>query len=110
MPRVFITNDAGLDFTKAATFGELVVLAEGKVDPFRPHVVQKSIEDKLDDMQFNANEDFILPAGSVLSVAFAFAFLALHADNGQFEEGRVNVRLLLFDAKTRDYFQRTVAI
>lgn len=105
LPRVYVTNSTGQDFSKASEFGDIVYLTEGKLDMFRPHTVQKDIERKLEKFEFDL--DYVLPAGNSLSSVFAFAYLA--REGGEDDEP-LNVKLLLFDAKKRDYICRTVEI
>lgn len=104
MGRVFITNDAGQDFTKAEAFGMLAPITNGSVDVFNPDALYGRIEQILSD--FNPEDDHILLAGNAL--AGALAFLALN--NVLKEDEPVPVRLLLFDARKRDYFVRTIEL
>lgn len=107
--RVFITHDSGLDFTRAAKYGELIKMTTGPVDVFRPHMIQKEVETQLELHKFNAATDFLLVAGSALPVGFAFSWLTLAADDGQHQD-KVNVKLLIFDAKKTDYMVRTIQL
>lgn len=106
MPKVYVVNDTGQDYSKAAEFGELVFLTRGKIDPFRPHAVQEEIARTI--ASFNAKEDYLLPCGAVLANGFAFSWLAAWFASDEEEEVKVN--LLLFDAKKLDYIARTVAL
>lgn len=109
-PRVFITHDgSGLDFTKAEKFGHLIKMASGPVDIWRPHIAQAQINKELESNRFDAARDFLLVAGSALAVGFAFSWLTLAADDGQ-EEGKVTIKLLIYDAKRAEYVQRTVQL
>lgn len=98
--KVYITNDSGLDFSKAEKFGQLVKLTNGPVDVFRPHMIQREVESNI--KQFDRSLDYLLVAGAALPVGFAFAWLCV-------EEGGT-VKLLIFDAKKADYMVRTIEL
>lgn len=113
MPKVFICNDTGLDFTAAARFGELVRVTRGPLNMFRPHLIQREVEEVLNSFDF-AN-DYLLPAGGALAVGFAMAWCALHGEAPErgvidqlLGDGAVTVKLLLYDSKTREYVARSV--
>jgi glyoxylate carboligase len=102
--RVYITNDTGLDFTKAEAYGELCRLTYGPIDIFRPEATKREIELKLS--AFRNAEDYLLVSGSSLAAAFAAAFLATCGDSDE----EAVVRFLLFDSKRREYFVRTIQL
>lgn len=103
MPKVYITNDTGLDYRKAEGYGELVPLTVGPVDVFRPELTKRMIEHGLS--QWTA-EDYLLVSGSSLAAALAAAYLATAGDTDE----EAVVKFLLFDAKGRDYFVRTIQL
>lgn len=103
MPKVYICNDTGLDFTKAQNFGELVRVTNGPLNMFRPGIIKAEVQHAMQD--FNLKEDYLLPAGGALAVGFAFHWLALY---GATDDEEATVKLLLFDSKTREYVARSV--
>lgn len=57
MPKVFIINDSGHDYTEAKKFGELVFLTTGTVASYDANKNYRQIVDKLKQAK---QEDFIL--------------------------------------------------
>ena len=100
MARVFITNDTGLDFTKAERYGELVRLTSGSVDRFHPDRVEEDIRAALTAF---GRDDFLLLTGDTL-VNFLVALVLCDVTLGD------TVRLLLYDPRKRDYFVRTIGM
>lgn len=98
MPRVFITNDAGLNFTAAERYGELVRCSSGKLNVFNPERVASEVATALSSF---TDQDYLLLAGGSMSMLFAGMYLP---DNIQ------RLRLLVWDAKGQDYFVRTITI
>lgn len=98
MSRVFITNDAGLNFAPAERYGELVRCITGKLNVYNPDRVA---EDMATALATFTEKDFLLLAGGSMSMLFAGMFLP---DNIQ------RLQLLVYDAKTQDYFVRTIAV
>lgn len=57
MPRVYIPNDNGHDFTAAAAYGQLIFLTRGPVDKLATRTLCETIQNKMSDSQ---PEDCIL--------------------------------------------------
>lgn len=57
MPKVFVINNSGHDYSKAKRFGELVFLTEGKVDGYAINKNYRELADKLKDVR---EGDYIL--------------------------------------------------
>lgn len=121
-PRVFVVHINGQDFSKAEAFGALVPILEGPVSPFMPDRLRALCEEKLDTFTSN---DYLLLSGNALGCAFAWE-AAVDVVNAKLdayvwpsEEAasayvrtapRAVVRLLLFDAKKREYFVRSLDV
>lgn len=103
-PRVFVVHINGQDFSKAEAFGVLVPLLEGPVSPFMPERIRVAVEEKLNSF---TPDDYLLLSGNALGCAFAWeaAVEALLVDRSH-----ATVRLLIFDAKKREYFVRTLDV
>ncbi len=100
MPRVFVTNDPGnLDLEKASRFGTIVRVTVGKVNIYRPTETSDAICEGIPS-DFNPDEDLVLLAGSTLAVFFVGYWLG--------DSPFTKLQLLLWDARERDYFVRTV--
>jgi hypothetical protein len=105
MAKVWITHDGnGTDFSRASAFGDLVVLKSGPVNPFNPDGLYTELEAALE--KFDSETDHFLPMGNVL--VSSLAMVALANIVGCSDCGPSPVKLLLFDAKKRDYFARTI--
>lgn len=99
-PRVFVANDPGdMDLSKAEKFGTVIRCTTGRLNIYRPQEVCKAVVKVLDDHEFDPTTDYVLLAGGTLAVFFVgvWAF-------GDLEE----VQLLMYDAKEKNYFPRTV--
>lgn len=95
MPKVFIVNDSGYDFSKASRFGELVPLTKGHV-PFTNGLTSfPAITEGLKD--FNPSKDSLLLIGSPFLNAAAVLQVAGKTDF---------IKTLMFDAKQQDYSVR----
>jgi hypothetical protein len=95
MSKVYIANDPGtLDFSGAKQFGELVFITKGTVDIFNPDRLMRDIHIKLKDWDA---EDYLLLSGSIV-ISFLTALMLQTK----------NVRLLIFDSKSRKYVCRTL--
>ena len=91
MRKVFIINDSGHDFSKAARFGTLVPLTTGFISKFQPTAMFRVFAEKLESSQAG---DFLLQSGpTVMNMIAASVFVAKHGklnlllwrqnDNGQ---------------------------
>lgn len=102
MPKVFIVNRAGHDFSKAKEFGTLVPVTSGNINVFRPDRDLYKIQRALDD--FDYTQDFLLLSGNVLANALSVARLV----NCLGEEALWNINLLIYDAKHQRYMKHTL--
>lgn len=94
MPKIYIPNKSGHDFSKAERFGDLVFITEGLVDKDETNMMQRIAEDALSDSE---SEDLIMPTGLTVLNGMIMAVFAV-------KHGRLN--LLIHDAKKDDYFIR----
>lgn len=108
MPRVFITNDSGQDYSAAEQYGDLIKLTKGPCNIFHPEDVKTQIESKLYENKFNNKVDFVLLAGAALPCALLFAHVAVRGYTN--DDGEVKVQCLMFDVKRQEYVQRTVTL
>ena len=105
LPRVFITNDTGLDYSAAESYGQLVPVTRGSVDVFHPDRCQDEVSAAL--VTFNPARDLLLVSGAALAAVFATWFLSITFTT---EEAPALIKLLLFYSKRRTYFVRTVEL
>lgn len=100
MAKVFVVNDSGHDFSKAKRFGELVPITQGKINIYQPQRDLIEVEKCLGE--FSNKEDYLLLSGNTLGnmlVALTL-FVMLKVKS---------IMLLVYDTKTQDYLQHTVA-
>jgi len=57
MPKVYIINNSGHDYSPAEQYGELVFLSSGKVHPYESNTHYRDFAEKMKDA---TSEDFIL--------------------------------------------------
>lgn len=76
MPKVYIVNFAGHDYTEASQFGDLITLTEGDIDTSRFDRLLYTITKLLSE---SSPEDYILPSGRlVLNVIVAIVMFNIH--------------------------------
>jgi len=100
MPKVYILNRSGHDFSSAEKFGELKFVNEGHYNIFNIGAVVTLLRNNLIS-PFKVEEDFLVMSGSPMVAAIAFSLLIPM-------KGSVNV--LLFDAKQKVYTNRTITL
>jgi hypothetical protein len=98
MPKVYITNRSGHDFSSATTFGELVFLSEGKTDPYQMSKIYREFVDVLKDSH---EDDYLMITGLPVMNSIAAAIMA-------YKHGRVN--WLQYHAQSNTYKPRTIVI
>ncbi len=100
IPKVFLVepNDRFV-LTSAETFGEILYLTESRLDPFNLPVVIDSIYDGFIACEFNPKTDYVCMTGNTLVLAVMLAVAVSLYDN---------LRLLMFDARTSKYRERTM--
>lgn len=91
MPRVFITNVAGHDFSKAEKFGEITWITKGWVPLQSLDRIKFLVTEKLVDVK---PEDFLLLSGT--QVVCVVAALVWHNKLGY-------IKMLVHDKKEDDY-------
>lgn len=95
---VYITHDSGLDYGKASRFGELHVVCGNPINVFNTDALWDAVTKGLEGFR---NGDHLLVSGSALVALFALQSLP---------DDVANVKLLLWDAKQRDYYVRTIEL
>lgn len=99
--KVYVTNDTGLDLTRADAYGERVTLVTGSPDIFNPDRLYKRLRAMLEG--FVPERDYLCVAGSNMVCGLALAALSsLYPEE--------NVKLLLFDARRGSYIDRVVRL
>lgn len=98
-PRVFITNQAGHDFSKAALFGQLVPITTGNINVFRPDRDLYRIQQTLQD--FDPAVDYLLLSGHTFVTAMAVSIIALKWVGGC----NVKLNFLVYNAKQQKYLK-----
>lgn len=99
-PRVFLPTHTKQDTSKAATFGEIVVLLQAEsFSPFQVELNTRIFRAELKRNGFDPNRDFILLAGPRIFDTLLYGLVI--------SEYRL-VRALMFDARTGEYIERTI--
>ena len=91
MPKVFLVNSAGHDYSDAERFGELVVLSSGIIDKFSVTHIHRTFQKYLNK---SSPDDFLLQAGPTVMMSIASAILA-------HKHGQINLLLWKFGSTPR---------
>jgi len=76
MPKIYVPNDSGHDFSKAEEYGELVVLTRGILGKYQITSMFRSMEEAIRD---SSPDDYILMCGpSVMQAVICSMFAYLH--------------------------------
>lgn len=97
MPKVFITNKGGHDYSPAEEFGELVFITEGLFDQFNIGGMYRYAVDALSN---SSEDDYILPTGlPVMNMVVALVWARLHgkANLLLFSRGSYIHRVIMLD-------------
>ena len=100
MSRVFLPEPAKrFNLAQAKVFGELVYLAEQRLDPFNVELTLEILTERLSALAFNPEKDLLCMTGNTIILAYS-----LTAASRLFG----SVKLLLFDARTSSYCERVL--
>ena len=94
MSKVYIINNMNHDYSKAAKYGTLVNVTEGKVPLFKTSIMKNIMKENLASF---TEEDYLLVSGP--------AFICIMASNELFSRFNT-IKFLIFDAKQQDYVVR----
>lgn len=98
MPKVYIPNNSGHDFSQAESFGELVFITQGSVDRFKINNMYREVVATLKD---STAHDYVMVTGlTQINVVLTSVFAVKH--------GRL--RLLMYDVKEERYVLREIVI
>lgn len=105
MPKVFVVNKSGHDFSDAQRFGTLHYLSNGAVDKYAVNKIYRSFANLLRDSQ---PEDYILITGlTMMSCIACSCFSYLHGrlnmliyKDGRYIERKLFLKELLDDRQT----------
>lgn len=80
MSRVFaFRRHPSLDFSAAAKFGTLIFITEAvKVNQYKSDEMGEFLQNVFHDYQFDPDKDYLLVAGTNISVAQMFAFVLIN--------------------------------
>lgn len=98
MPKVYVVNNSGHDFTPAERFGDIVFLSEGRMNRFKINSMYRQFVERMED---SSSEDYILVTGLIQMNVIA-ASIQAH------KHGRVN--LLIYSDKNQDYEPREIVL
>lgn len=98
MPRVYIANKSGHDFSAAAKYGELVFLSEGRMSKFATNNMYRLF---VEQMRGSSDNDWLLVTGLTVMNNIATAILA-------FKHGQIN--MLIYDEERNDYRKRVIKL
>ena len=93
MPKVFIPNRGGHDYSDAARFGEIIFITEGLLDPTKTGLMYRQLVHALKDSR---SDDFLLLSGLPILNTMAGAIM-----------GRMHGVLNLLVFHYGEYIQRT---
>lgn len=96
MPRVYVTNKSGHDFSAAAKYGELIYLSEGRMSKYATNNIYRLFVERLKDSR---EDDWLLVTGLTVMNNVASAIFG-------FKHGRLN--LLIYDQETENYVKRVI--
>jgi hypothetical protein len=97
MPKVYIINKGGHDFSAARAFGEIVYLSEGLFSPFS---VDRMYREFAKHLKHSSPDDYILSTGLSIMNSIACAMFA-HKHDG-------TLNLLLY--RNKEYISRTLKL
>ena len=98
MPKVFITNRSGHDYSAASGYGEFVFLSKGKINPYE---ITKMYREFVEKMDGSTEYDYLLVTGlSVMNMVAAAIMSRKH--------GRIN--LLQYHAEDKSYKERSLLL
>lgn len=96
-PAVYVTNLGGHDFAEAESFGKLVPITEGNINPLQVDRVLLQIKNAL---KCSTADDFLLISGH--GVTIFIASIVLYEKHGR-------VKTLIWNNKTRKYATRILS-
>jgi len=97
MSKVYVVNYAEHNMEAAKKYGELIYVSEGRYTKiFHPSDIVVDFKSRLKDIQI---EDHLLLSGSPILNCIAFMIAVCKNEE---------VRVLLFDARERNYVSRTI--
>jgi len=98
MPKVYIPNNSGHDFSNAEEYGTPVFITEGTIDRFKINQMYREVADALKD---STDEDYIIVSGlTQINVVLTSAFAYKH--------GVLN--MLIYDVKEERYILRKLVL
>ena len=97
---IFATDRLRLDVSSAEEHGEIVYLLTGdeQPSPFRPENVVDDFTNRLDELEFNPERDYIALSGPAFLTSMLLATVCKRCDR--------HVNVLLFDATNDRYVSR----
>ena len=100
--RVFQVRESNrFDVTPAEEYGELsVLLKSSDCSPFNPDRFGRGLRDRLDQVEYDPNRDYIILSGDMLDLIFTIGFL-----KSEYE----HVKVLIFNARDNAYFPRVLS-
>lgn len=98
MPKVYVVNNSGHDFSPAKEYGELIFLSEGLVNSFNINKMYRMFAPILDESR---PEDWILMSGLPQMNVVASCIFA-------YKHGRIN--LLLYSSKNHRYDRKEIIL
>lgn len=88
-------------FDASETYGDLVFLSNVSLNPFDSANIIGIFSRRLDEIEFDPEEDFICLTGKTITVAILFAVVAVKYNK---------FKTLMFDARVSAYRERTILI
>jgi hypothetical protein len=105
MTKVYVTQEANVDFTPALSFGEVEFITKEDVSPMPNSIRNEELVNKIRHTmtRFNPDEDYIVIAGSPYVAALVFYVL------GRYRRVRY-IRMLRWSNRDRMYSPLTIDI
>lgn len=99
MSKVYVINSMNHNFNKAAKYGTIHYVTNGKVPIFKTDIVKNMLRKGLEG--FNIKEDYLLLSGpSILCILATWIVM----------NGKDPLKALVFDAKKQDYVVRHLTL
>lgn len=108
MTTVWITNDSGNDYSKAAAFGVVRSCSKGPQNIFAPHEIRREVAESVG--AFDPAKDIVLVSGNLMATAFWFSEFVKRWHPDITEKEFPLLRVLMWDSKKKEYFVQTVQL
>jgi hypothetical protein len=108
MPKVYIPNNSGHDFSDARKYGDLIFITSGLLDRFAVNTMYRTVDETLRE---SSPDDYIMVTGLtqinvILSSVFAYKHACLNLLIFDVKEGQYIVRRIVLDNQEQEQKQK----